>query len=63
MSRFHNLDPTNHVRKVYIFDEKVVDRATMISKAAASGEPYEIHYHKAGSDCNEICETHEGTLQ
>ena len=63
MSRFYNLDPTNHVRKVYIFDGKVVDRATMISKAAASGEPYEIHYHRAGSDCSEVCETYEGAPQ
>lgn len=63
MSRLYNLEPTNHVRKVYIFDEKIVDRGTMISKAASSGEPYEIHYHKSGDDCNETCEIHEGTLQ
>lgn len=45
-----------NMRQVYIFDEKIVDRGTMLSKTP---RPFKVHYHKASGDCTELCQVIE----
>ena len=45
-----------NMRQVYIFDEKIVDKGTMLSKTP---RPFKVHYHKASGSCNELCQVIE----
>ena len=45
-----------NMRQVYIFDDKIVDRGTMLSKTP---RPFKVHYHKASNACNELCQVIE----
>lgn len=44
------------MRQVYIFDDKIVDRGTMLSKTP---RPFKVHYHKASGGCNDLCQVIE----
>ena len=45
-----------NMRQVYIFDDKIVDRSTMLSKTP---RPFKVHYHKASGTCTELCQVIE----
>ena len=45
-----------NMRQVYIFDDKIVDRGTMLAKTP---RPFKVHYHKASTICNELCQVIE----